>query len=52
VSQVKLVICEPFRMRCGAVNAQMVPNPINIARRAKRVADIFRREFIQFSGHF
>lgn len=49
---VKLVICEPFVLRCGAVNDKWFPEFDRYRAVAKRVADSFRATFIPFQTMF
>ena len=50
--QVKLVLCEPFVLRCGAVNGQWFPEFEGYRAAAKRVADTFADVFIPFQAMF
>jgi lysophospholipase L1-like esterase len=48
----KLVICEPFVLRCGAVNEKWFPLFDGYRAAAKRVAEAFRATFIPFQSMF
>ncbi len=48
----KLVICEPFVLRCGAVNDKWFPEFNEYRAAAKRVADSFHATFIPFQAMF
>lgn len=50
--KVKLVICEPFVLRCGAVNSKWFPTFDQYRAAAKRVADTARATFIPFQAMF
>ena len=50
--QVKLVICEPFVLRCGAVNASWFPEFDGYRAAAKRVATAFDAMWIPFQSMF
>jgi len=50
--EVKLVICEPFVLRCGAVNDKWFPEFDQYRASAKRVAESFRAPFIPFQSMF
>ncbi len=50
--EVKLVICEPFVLRCGAVNDKWFPQFEAYRAAAKRVADAFHANFIPFQAMF
>lgn len=50
--KVKLVICEPFVLRCGAVNDKWFPEFDHYRAAAKRVADSFHATFIPFQTMF
>jgi len=49
---VKLVICEPFVLRCGAVNEKWFPDFDGYRAAAKRVAGAFDAVFIPFQTMF
>jgi lysophospholipase L1-like esterase len=49
---VKLVICEPFVLRCGAVNDTWFPEWAGYAPAAKRVADAAGAVFVPFQAMF
>ena len=49
---VKLVICEPFVLRCGAVNDKWFPEFDQYRAAAKRVADTYHAAFIPFQAMF
>jgi lysophospholipase L1-like esterase len=48
----KLVICEPFVLRCGAVNERWFPQFDGYRAAARRVADAFHTTFIPFQAMF
>ena len=50
--KVKLVVCEPFVLRCGAVNEKWFPEFDEYRAAAKRVADSFHATFIPFQTMF
>jgi lysophospholipase L1-like esterase len=50
--KVKLVVCEPFVLRCGAVNDRWFPEFNKYRAAAKRVAESFRATFIAFQTMF
>jgi lysophospholipase L1-like esterase len=50
--KVKLVICEPFVLRCGAVGDKWFPEFDHYRAAAKRVADHFHATFVPFQGMF
>jgi len=50
--KVKLVICEPFVLRCGSVNEKWFPEFDRYRAAAKRVADSFHAVFIPFQSMF
>ncbi len=50
--RVKLVICEPFVLRCGAVNDKWFPAFDQYRAAAKRVAHDFRATFLPFQAMF
>ncbi|MDB6124214.1 MAG: Lipolytic protein family, partial [Pedosphaera sp.] len=50
--KVKLVICEPFILRCGAVNEKWLPKFNDYRAAAKRVADSFHATFVPFQSMF
>ena len=50
--KVKLVICEPFVLRCGAVNKKWFPEFDHYRAAARRVADSFHAAFIPFQTMF
>jgi lysophospholipase L1-like esterase len=49
---VRLVICEPFVLRCGAVNDKWFPEFDGYRAAAKRVATDFRAVFVPFQAVF
>jgi lysophospholipase L1-like esterase len=49
---VKLVICEPFVLRCGAVNEKWFPEFDTFRAAARRVAESHRATFIPFQAMF
>ena len=49
---VKLVICEPFVLRCGAVNDKWFPDFDGYRAAAKRIAGEFKAVFIPFQSMF
>lgn len=49
---VKLVVCEPFVLRCGAVNEKWFPDFDGYRAAAKRVAGAFDAVFIPFQTMF
>jgi lysophospholipase L1-like esterase len=50
--QVKLVLCEPFVLRCGAVNDKWFPEFDQYRAAAKRVAASFHATFVPFQSMF
>lgn len=50
--KVKLVVCEPFVLRCGAVKDNWFPEFDNYRSAAKRVADKQRAAFVPFQAMF
>jgi lysophospholipase L1-like esterase len=50
--KIKLVICEPFVLRCGAVTEKWFPEFNNYRAAAKRVADDFHATFVPFQSMF
>ena len=50
--QVKLIICEPFVLRCGAVNEKWFPEFDEYRSAAKRVAKAFNTTFVAFQSMF
>jgi lysophospholipase L1-like esterase len=50
--KVKLVICEPFVLRCGAVNDKWFPEFDHYRAAAKHVTDAFRATFVPFQAMF
>jgi lysophospholipase L1-like esterase len=50
--KVKLVICEPYVLRCGVVNSQWFPEFDHYRAAARRVAEAFRATFIPFQAMF
>ena len=50
--KVRLVICEPFVLRCGAVNDKWFPEFDRYRAAAKRVAESQRATFVQFQTLF
>jgi len=50
--KVKLVICEPFVLRCGAVNKKWFPEFDTYRASARRVADSFHATFVPFQAMF
>jgi len=49
---VKLLICEPFVFRCGAVSEQWFPEFDRYRDAAKRVAETFKTTFLPFQSIF
>ncbi len=49
---VKLVICEPFVLRCGAVDEKWFPEFDHYRAAAKRVAETFQALFVPFQSMF
>ncbi len=49
---VKLVICEPFVLRCGAVNDKWFPEFDGYRAAAKKMADEFDARFVPFQAMF
>jgi lysophospholipase L1-like esterase len=49
---VKLVICEPFVLRCGAVNEKWFPDFDAYRGSAKKVAETFKATFVPFQTMF
>ena len=50
--KVRLVICEPFVLRCGAVNDKWFPQFDSYRAAARRVAESFHATFIPFQAMF
>ena len=50
--KVKLVVCEPFVLRCGAVDEKWFPEFDNYRGAAKRVATAHRAVFVPFQAMF
>jgi lysophospholipase L1-like esterase len=50
--KVKLVVCEPFVLRCGAVNDKWFPQFDKYRAAAKRVADKHHATFLPFQAMF
>jgi lysophospholipase L1-like esterase len=50
--KVKLVICEPFVLRCGVVSEKWFPQFGTYRAAARRVADAFHATFVPFQGMF
>jgi lysophospholipase L1-like esterase len=50
--KVKLVVCEPFVLRCGAVNEKWFPQFDGYRAAARRVAEAFRAVFVPFQAMF
>jgi lysophospholipase L1-like esterase len=50
--RVKLVICEPFVLRCGAVKDSWLPEFDKYRAAARRVADINQAAFVPFQAMF
>lgn len=50
--KVKLVVCEPFVLRCGAVKDNWFPEFDNYRAAARRVADQHRATFVPFQAMF
>lgn len=50
--RVKLVICEPFVLRCGAVNEKWFPEFDGYRAAAKKIAKHFRATFVPFQAMF
>jgi lysophospholipase L1-like esterase len=50
--KVKLIICEPFVLRCGAVNDKWFPEFDQYRAAARRVADSFKAAFVPFQAMF
>lgn len=50
--KVKLIICEPFVLRCGAVNDKWFPEFDQYRAAARRVADSFQAAFVPFQAMF
>ena len=50
--KVKLVLCEPFVLRCGAVNDKWFPTFDEYRAAAARVAGKFDAQFIPFQAMF
>lgn len=50
--KVRLVICEPFVLRCGAVNDKWFPQFDSYRTAARRVAESFHATFIPFQEMF
>jgi len=46
------VICEPFVLRCGAVNDKWFPEFDHYRAAAKEVADAFHATFVPFQAMF
>jgi len=49
---VKLVVCEPFVLRCGAVGEKWFPDFDGYRAAARRVADEFKAVFVPFQSMF
>lgn len=49
---VKLVICEPFVLRCGAINDKWFPQFDDYRAASKKVADTFGATFVPFQAIF
>ncbi len=50
--KVKLVLCEPFVLRCGAVNDKWFPEFDKYRAAARRIAEAFRTTYIPFQTMF
>jgi lysophospholipase L1-like esterase len=50
--KVKLVICEPFVLRCGAVSDKWFPEFDAYRAAARRIADSFHASFVPFQAMF
>jgi len=50
--EVKLVVCEPFVLRCGAVNEKWFPDFDGYRAAAKKVAEAFDAVFVPFQSMF
>jgi lysophospholipase L1-like esterase len=50
--EVRLVVCEPFVLRCGAVNDKWFPEFDGYRAAARRVATEFRAVFVPFQAMF
>ena len=50
--KVKLIICEPFVLRCGAVTEKWFPEFDHYRAAARRVADQFHAAFVPFQAMF
>src|SRR5690606_28237088 len=50
--ETKLVVCEPFVLRCGAVNEKWFPEFDNYRAACRRVAESFRATFVPFQAMF
>ena len=50
--QIKLVICEPFVLRCGAVNEKWFPDFDGYRAAARKVAKAFDAVFVPFQSMF
>jgi len=50
--KVKLVICEPFVLRCGHVNEKWFPEINRYRAAAKRVAETYHATFVPFQAMF
>jgi len=50
--ELKLIICEPFVLRCGAVNDKWFPEFDGYRAAAKRVAEAFHATFVPFQAMF
>ncbi len=50
--EVKLVVCEPFVLRCGAVTDKWFPEFDGYRAAARRVADDFQAVFVPFQAMF
>ena len=50
--KVKLIVCEPFVLRCGAVNDKWFPEFDQYRAAARRVADSFKAAFVPFQAMF
>src|SRR5690606_38683810 len=49
---VKLVICEPFVLECGAVNAEFVAEMVGYQAVAKKMSEEFKTLFVPFQAMF
>jgi lysophospholipase L1-like esterase len=50
--KVKLLVCEPFVLRCGAVKDEWFPEFDRYRAAARRVADTYRARFVPFQSMF